>query len=67
MRASTAIASSATTASARYAPRNGVTNNSLVNKARLGPTTAPSRPPAITSDTAFSRAPGAASSADANR
>jgi hypothetical protein len=60
-------ATTATTASARYTPTNGTTATSRVYWARFGPRTAPIRPPAITSDTAFSRAAGSASSAAVKR
>ena len=46
---------------------NGTSNKLRERAARLGPTMAPSKPPASTSDTARSRAAGSASSAAAKR
>lgn len=61
------IDTSATTANAKYAPRNGTPSTSRVWLARLGPAMAPIKPPASTSETAFSRSLGAASSPAAKR
>jgi len=67
MPAITAIDSRAIAASASYAPRNGVPSRLRVWLARLGPATAPIRPPASTNETAFSRYAGDASSPAAKR
>ena len=67
MKAISTIATSATPASARYAPAKGTLNRSRVRDARFGPSTAPSKPPAMTSETARSRPSSVVSSAAANR
>jgi len=67
MPAITAIDSRAIAASASYAPRNGAPSRLRVWLARLGPATAPIRPPASTNETAFSRYAGDASSPAAKR
>ena len=57
----------ATTVNATYAPIKGVSNQDLLWEAKLGPTIAPIKPPAMTQDTAFSLNDASANSAAANR
>ena len=61
------MANKATPANTTYAPANGTSSKVRVRAAKLGPATAPIKPPASTSDTAFSRNAGSASSAAAKR
>ena len=61
------FATEATTANAKYAPANGASIRLRVLDAKLGPSTAPNKPPAMTSEIAFSLNPGAANSAAAKR
>ena len=57
----------ATPTKAKYAPMKGVSNQPLLCEAKLGPTMAPIKPPAMTHETAFSLYAGAANSAAAKR
>ena len=61
------MAIKATPANAMYAPANGTFMTVRVYCAKLGPSTAPIKPPAMTKDTAFSRQLGVVNSAAAKR
>ena len=63
----TASAITATPASTRNEPRNGVANRSFAKRDDSGPRKPPTMPPASTSEIAFALNAGSATSAAANR